>query len=481
MANWFTRKLGTIQSIFKLYGLRGLCIGTINYLGGYEVLEGLPIQGSGQYPRKKKDPPVVSPVRAVMPARPIAPSWVTDEAESCADRLQYNYAVCERNINPDPAHSRGKILMLSHELSRTGAPGVLLEAARVLCEEGYTVTMVAPEQPNPQTEEMIRDFVALGIQVYLDKSLMAGRWNKNLPVTPTCSPFFDKLCEQYDMVFCNSFSVHNVVKDLNGTKKGVIWWLHEGSETYVDGHTAFFPLPIRENVSVYCVGRYAQQTLKDFGVDIPNRSLLYGIVDRAALHPIIPHEKVRFVLCGSIFDRKNQLLLIKAVELLSPPLREKAEFILIGGNGDEAYYQKVVKAAQGYACIRMLGTMPNSDVLDWYAASDCVVLPSIDDPMPVVLTEGMMLRRIILCSDRTGTSAYIREGINGFVFSHKDASELAEKIAYIIEHVHDPAMDALRENGRKVFEEQFTTDIFRKNLLSAVEEAIAYGKQEKQI
>lgn len=480
MANWFTRKWGTIASISQLYGLRGLLIGIINYLGGYEVLEGLPVPGSGQRPRKKSDPPVVAPVRAVLPSKSAAPQWVTEEAESSAELLKYSYALCRENINPDPAHSKGKVLMLSHELSRTGAPGVLLEAAKVLCEEGYTVTMVAPEQPNPLTEEMVEDFVALGIQVYLDHSLMAGRWNKNLPVTPTCSPFFDALAEQYDMVFCNSFSVHNEVKDLNGGKKGVIWWLHEGSETYVDGHTAFFPLPIQENVSVYCVGRYAQKTLKDFGVDIPNRSLLYGIVDRAALHPLTAHEKVRFVLCGSICPRKNQLMLLKALELLSPALLEKAEFILIGGNGEEAYYRKVEEAVKKFDCVRLLGTMPNSEVLDWYAASDCVVLPSIDDPMPVVLTEGMMLRRIILCSDRTGTSSYIEEGKNGFVFAHDDPRELADKIAYIIEHISDPAMASIGENARKVFEEQFTTDIFRRNLLAAVEEAIAYGKEQAE-
>ncbi|GEM_PF-3484869 len=480
MSDWFARKFHIASSLYQSYGLRGLLIGMVNYCSGYESFQGLPVPGSGDVPHKKSDPPRQMPLRCILPATLRDGVWFAPEAEAVTEDCITELRLCENGINPAPAVAKGKLLLLSHELSRTGAPGVLLEAAKLLCEAGYHLAVAAPYAEGPQPTALVGEFTALGIPVYLDRSLIFGRWGDYMPVSDHASPFFDTLCEKYDAVLCNSFATHNIVKDLNGGSKSVIWWLHEGSETYKDGHTALFPLPLKDNIQVYCVGRYAQKMLEDFRLSIPTRSLLYGIVDRAPLHPLRSHEKVRFVICGSIDPRKNQLTMVRAIEKLSPALREKAEFLFVGGYSDEGYYNKVVKAAENLPCVRFPGTMPNAEVLELYAASDCVALSSIDDPMPVVLTEGMMLRRIILCSERTGTALYLREGVSGFIFNPANVDELSGKIQYIIENAHSPALQAMGEAARKIYEEQFTPEVFRRNLLAAVEEALSRtnGKNE---
>ena len=50
-----------------------------------------------------------------------------------------------------------------------------------------------------------------------------------------------------------------------------------------------------------------------------------------------------------------------------------------------------------------------------------LISPSRDDPMPVVMTEGLMLQKICLCSTNCGTADYIEDGKNGFVFQSENA------------------------------------------------------------
>ncbi|MGV2643357.1 glycosyltransferase, partial [Clostridium perfringens] len=98
------------------------------------------------------------------------------------------------------------------------------------------------------------------------------------------------------------------------------------------------------------------------------------------------------------------------------------------------------------------------------------VVPSIDDPMPVVLAEAMMMSKIVLCSDMTGTARYIEDGVNGFLFSSKNASELKEKLEYVIGNFD--TMNDVRRAGRKTYEQYFSQEIFTENLVSVVEKNI---------
>ena len=479
MAKRFSRKIDLAASIYRAHGLRGLLIGMVNFCSGYDSFRGLPEPGSGEVIRKKADPPAILPPRCILPAEQSEGQWLASKADAETEGMITELRLCGKRINPARESCKGRLLLLSHELSRTGAPGVLLEAAKLLCEAGYYVAVAAPDAEGPQPTALAEDFVQLGIPIYLDRSLLFGRLGNPMPAGPCASPFFHRLCEAFDAVLCNSFATHNIVKELNGGEKPVIWWIHEGKRFYEDVRPEYYPLPLRENVQVYCVGKYAQAMLQELSVPIGTRSLLYGIEDRAELYPIRAHEKVRFVICGSIDRQKNQLTMVRAIARLTPQERENAEFLFVGGYADEGYYQKVVRAAKGLDCIRFLGILPNREVLALYAASDCVALPSIDDTMPVVLTEGMMLRRIILCSRRTGTAYYLEEGKSGFLFDPNDVKELSEKLRYILAHIHDPALRSMGEAARRIYEQEFTTEVFRRDLLAAVEEARS-GRQKSE-
>lgn len=87
--------------------------------------------------------------------------------------------------------------------------------------------------------------------------------------------------------------------------------------------------------------------------------------------------------------------------------------------------------------------------------------------MPLVATENLMLGNIVLCSTGTGTSYYIEDKVNGFVFNNGSVNELCEKIRYII---NEKDLDKVKEQGRIVFKKYFDMHFFKNNILQIIDE-----------
>lgn len=86
--------------------------------------------------------------------------------------------------------------------------------------------------------------------------------------------------------------------------------------------------------------------------------------------------------------------------------------------------------------------------MDIFKQATCIVCSSRDDPMPVFMTEGMMMSKICICSENTGTATLIENGKNGFVYANNDYKELANKIMYVIDN--NDKIDSLKIESRKL-------------------------------
>ena len=81
------------------------------------------------------------------------------------------------------------ILLITHELSYTGAPRCLYNLAKCLLEEGYSVSVWSLE-----TGEFFHEFVSLGLEITYIKSeefkSAAVRRALNCPPPEAISPYF---------------------------------------------------------------------------------------------------------------------------------------------------------------------------------------------------------------------------------------------------------------------------------------------------
>lgn len=367
---------------------------------------------------------------------------------------------------------KGNILLVSHELSRTGSPQVVFEAAKVLKDQGYFPVVASPEDG-----PLSRDILAEKIPVIIDQDLSKYRAYRPNEVPKSISTGIDDLLRNFDLVLVASIVSHNFINCYNGSDIPFLWWIHDGGTGY-SFLEKYLPKHLKSNISVYCGGRYAQEMLEKSRPKYYSEVLLYGVKDWASdmKEITVRRKKIRFLFPATFEIRKNQLLLLEAIGMLPEAIAEKADFLLIGKVGDELYYRSVDNKAKELPNVKISGPVPYDKLMDIYRETACVVVPSIDDPMPVVLAETMMMSKIVLCSDMTGTARYIKDGVNGFLFSSKNASELKEKLEYVIDNFD--TLDDVRKAGRKTYEQYFSQEIFTENLVSVVEKNIIRCTEE---
>jgi glycosyltransferase involved in cell wall biosynthesis len=369
----------------------------------------------------------------------------------------------------DPSErNNGTVLIISHEFSRTGAPIVAATAAKILKENGYFV-IVASFREEPVMDDILSD----GIPVLIDQSISDYRRRLPKDVPPSISPSIGFIIHDFDLVFVNTFVCHNIINCYNGTNVPLLWWLHEGYASFVDGNARFMPTSLGNNVRVLTGGKYVQKVLKDVGINYTTDSMLYGVEDCSSPSREKLQEKVRFIFPGSFEKRKNHKVLFEAIQNLTPESKANSEFICIGIYWEQNFYNDLKMEAKKINNLTLLDPIPYEDLMDLYDTCDCIVVPSIDDPMPVVLAEGMMLSKIVVSSNMTGTAQYIEDGINGFVFDCNNSEELSEKLEFIIKHRNQ--LDCVKQAGRKVFEELFSINAFEKQLLTEVKKSLNKG------
>lgn len=365
--------------------------------------------------------------------------------------------------------SKKNILLVTHELSRTGAPIVVLDTAKILVNNGYFVTVISLVNG-----PLLGDFLNIGVPVVIMPDMKAVQYFKS----ETCHFFrkmdLDLFVSNFDLTIVVTATLFNFVRRYFNSDKKIIWWIHEGSASY-DFLDAFMPKTITPNIKVLCGGEYAVLQLKNRGYHYYTKVLNYGVFDDSKKFNKNEKEtsKIRFLLAGSVGIRKGQLILLEAIKKLEEKYNENSEFVFVGDacEGDIRGIE-IMDEIKEYASknnnVTVYTSIPREELYQMYQTIDVLVLASLDDPMPVVATENFMLGNICLCSTTTGTSYYIEDSLNGFVFESGNSEQLKDKIVYIIEHENE--LDSIKQKGRKIYEDYFDIQIFEKNILKLVGE-----------
>lgn len=355
---------------------------------------------------------------------------------------------------------KGYILLISHELTRTGAPVVLQDMAKILQKNGYFVVMLSPYD-GVLREEICQE----GIPVIVNKHLEDGRFQKKQDLKQFWTA--DIFMDVFDAaVFCTVI-LHNAVARYQEMGKPILWWLHEGRVS-MEVVRGCLPAELASNVHVAYVCEYVKERLEEIEVFYEGCVLNYGVRDTVKTSNADDNGKIVFISVATIDERKGQDIFLEAIGLLPLHYLTKAEFWFVGKKTDNLICDKLMMAEKGYQNIKVWGELPREQVLKLYEECDCIVCSSRDDPLPVVITEMMILNRPCICSDHTGTSYYIEDGINGFVFENENAQQLCEKMMYVIDHKNE--LETIGKAGRKIYEEHLSMEIFEKNLLELMEQ-----------
>lgn len=336
------------------------------------------------------------------------------------------------------------ILFLTHELTRTGAPVVLKEMVKIALEKGDFPVVLCPVD-GPLKEE----FLEMGVTVIIDESFIHGHW------------IFEHFARNFDLVVANTLACANAIKLMEDSLPPVLWWIHEG--TFALKHFEnILPHKLGKNIHVYCVSEYVRRTLESSKFKYKSEILTCGLGNIEIDKSELVYNQYKFLIIGSLEERKGQDIMIKAIKRLPESYRKKAEFIFIGNVLEEEVYESVKLAIDEFSNVKYLGSIKHDQVLELYKTATCSVIPSRDEPLSLIGIESMIFNKTCICSDATGISDYIKDGVDGLIFESENDKELAEKIIYVMEHTD--SVKAMGEKGHQIFLNHFTNDIYKQKL-----------------
>lgn len=373
-------------------------------------------------------------------------------SESC---MQIHY----RNLPGNVHGSKGKILLVSHELSLSGAPIVLFYAAEILKENGYDPVILSPKDGN------LREVItSKGITVVIEPAITG----KN--------EYLHEWMLGFDLIIICTLTYGEFVGELADFPKPILWWLHEGEDFYSYWWSKAKPERIGKNVSIYAVGQYAVETYKKHSQNSDCEMLLYGIPNENANYQHgyeKRHDGIVFAVVAVLQPRKGQDIFVEAIKKMKDSDKVNAEFWIIGP--DPGIYPEFVKglneAIEGEPQIKMMGEWSRDKMMKEYPNIDVLVCPSRSDPMPVVVPEAMMFYKPCIVAKGAGTVAYIEDKRNGLI-CECNADSLAEQMSWIMNH-----QESLKEigiAGSRLYEEIFSTEAYEKNLLKIISEKILF-------
>lgn len=147
-------------------------------------------------------------------------------------------------------------------------------------------------------------------------------------------------------------------------------------------------------------------------------------LERYPLTPYPDNDQVRFLYLGRLMREKGIDELFSAMRRLHSELGGKVVLDLVGFFDDDYQAQVRQLVDEGIAVFHGFQTEP----APYYAAADCVVLPSYHEGLSNVLLEAAAMGRPVITSDIDGCKETVDAGISGLLCQVKDPEDLYQKM-----------------------------------------------------
>ena len=351
-------------------------------------------------------------------------------------------------------------ILATNGMGYGGAPLVLLEAAKVYQKNGYKVILYT---------EFYGDLIKVCRDQKIEVWIVPRGWKMLSKLVLSC---------KFQFAFVNTAVMYKWVELFEKNNFPTIWWLHEG-DSYIDPIAAEMPTHVAASTMVLAVSDRTTMALAKNGIQYKTRMLYYGLDDLAENEEPIAQMNGKniytFLVMGAICSRKNQLFAIQAYNLLPKKIRAASKLMLVGTPLDEKdpYYIEFLRVVKQYPEIDYIPRVERSEIPALYRQINALICCSIDDPLPVVVTECFMFGKNVIISSGSGQYYMVKDEYDGYSYLESDVNALCKKMISAWSARDDKAMG---EHARNLYTSKFTTRVFEERLMAYTNELIVNWK-----
>lgn len=357
----------------------------------------------------------------------------------------------------EKARRRRRVLLVSHEMSLTGAPLMLLNTVKALKRAGFDVSVWSP-----LNGEAVSLFEDEGFPINI------------VTVADLSKTLVRESLSTYDLAICNTILCDEYVEHLNG-RLPLLWYLHEADTigSFVDGNMRR-ELTLRQSDSLVTVSEYARDRVKAFN-DSPIRVLQNAIPDSSHFsHRETSAEKTQlsFMTMGTIIPTKGFDLLCEAYLSMPDSYRRRSKLQIVGHyiEGFDSYAEEMKSIIDQNEGIEYLGFVDTEkEKAAVFDQADVFVLPSRGDACPLVVLEAAMFSKPLIVSDHVG-SKYLVDSQNGIVFESENIDALRDALMEMIDKRDN--LDEMGKRSREKYEKDATVEAYEHQLIQLVETKI---------
>jgi glycosyltransferase involved in cell wall biosynthesis len=135
-----------------------------------------------------------------------------------------------------------------------------------------------------------------------------------------------------------------------------------------------------------------------------------------------------------------------------------AHLVIVGGvhKSNLEYWNRVQSYAQNRGVANVTFAGHQEDVTPYLALFRVFVMISDRQGCPNASLEAMALGLPVVANPNGGTAEQIEDGVNGFLVSDQDPSEMAERIHYLLSR--PDARAQFGEAGKRIVQEKFSME-----------------------
>lgn len=198
------------------------------------------------------------------------------------------------------------------------------------------------------------------------------------------------------------------------------------------------------------------------GVDMERFSLRPEIVDAAK--GLRSRNLFTFLYVGRIVSDKGVNELVDAFGKLHA-LNPHCRLVLVGKMEEnlDPLKPSTLKKILALKGIRAVGEKRNDELIAWYAASDCFVLPSYREGFPNTVLEAGAMGLPSIVTDINGSREIVENGKNGIIIPPKDENALIEAMQQMLDN--DSKRDSMATAARPMIASRFEKSFVQQCLL----------------